>query len=199
MEHLKDLEIKRLFKELEFVQSDYIYQSELLEVGNEAFFDQVDDFLEKFPELKQIFSEKTEKNVNVRTEVSVIDVIDAESVDDETEIMVMPKAEGLKTMFRKVVKSTHPDKITNYKLNRLYLTANQAYENNNLSLMLQVCSDLEIDVNYGEHFDIISGKIQEFRTKMKFLKNTYTYKWMKEDNIEKKNKILLEFIKTKVR
>ena len=65
--------------------------------------------------------------------------------------------------------------------------------------MLQVCSELEIDINYGEYFDMISDRIKQFNTKMTFLKNTYTYKWLKEDNIEIKNKILLEFIKTKVR
>jgi len=196
MEHLKNLEIKRLFKELEFVELDYIYQSELIEVSNNAFFEKVDSFLENFPELKIIFEEKTQRNVEVKTDVSVIELIDVEENEDVT---VMPKEPGLKQMFRKVVKSTHPDKITNHKLNRLYLTANQAYENNNLPVMLQVCSELEIDINYGEYFDMISDRIKQFNAKMTFLKNTYTYKWMKEDNIENKNKILLDFIKTKVR
>jgi len=199
MEHLKDLEIKRLFKELEFVESDYIYQSELIEVSNEAFFEKVDNFLENFPELKIIFEEKTQRNVEVKTDVSVIELVDVEDDEAVAVTEAMPKEPGLKQMFRKVVKSTHPDKITNHKLNRLYLTANQAYENNNLPVMLQVCSELEIDINYGEYFDMISDRIKQFNAKMTFLKNTYTYKWMKEDNVEIKNKILLDFIKTKVR
>lgn len=194
MEHIKSLEITRLFKKLQFVESDYLYQSELIETQHEKFYQNVDEFLENFPDLKEIFEEKN--NTSTIEIIKDVQIIKENDPDEEDVIIKDPE---LKKMFRQVVKNTHPDKVTNSKLNRLYLRANKAYEDNDISTMVQVCSELEIDINYDRYFEKIESMIKIYQSKMKFLKNTYTYKWLKSEKSEDRNKIVLEFIKSKVK
>lgn len=200
MEYLKELEIRRLFKELEFVEMDYSYQFEVIQVGNEKFFECVDNFLTKFPDLKEIFDSKMGDNIDslTQSDVDIDFIIDNDVKDVDIEVESDPKDPELKNMFRKIVKNTHPDKITNSKLNGLYLTANQAYDNNDILSMVRVCSQLDIDINYDIHYNSIKSEIDTIKNKIKFLENTYTYKWLKCSDQEK-DKILLEFVKTRIK
>jgi len=190
MKHLKYLEAKRLFKELEFVESDYAYQSEVIQSANDLFFKQVDILLDGFPDMKKQYDEK-----------SIVDTVDYVFVeelelDEVSVIESIVKDPEIKSMFRKVVKNTHPDKISSVKLNNLYLKANEAYEDNNMPLMLQVCSDLEIDIDYDKYFSIINESINMYKNKINFIKKTYTYKWIKSGN---KEEVLLDFIKNNIK
>jgi hypothetical protein len=60
MTNLKYLELQRLIKELQFVESDYLYQSEIIKQTDRIFLESVDSILEKYPELKSLWTEKIE-------------------------------------------------------------------------------------------------------------------------------------------
>ena len=63
MASLKFLELQRLLKELQFVESDYLYQSELIRQTDKLFLQSVNNLLDKFPELKQINSGSLVRNM----------------------------------------------------------------------------------------------------------------------------------------
>ena len=58
MNHLKYLEFQRLMKELQFVESDYEYQNEIIRIKDSDFLNSVNDFLNNYPELQEIFTNK---------------------------------------------------------------------------------------------------------------------------------------------
>ena len=59
MSRLKSLEFQRLIKELQFIESDYLYQSEIIRESNNVFLDSVETILDSYPELRSIYRDRT--------------------------------------------------------------------------------------------------------------------------------------------
>jgi hypothetical protein len=190
MNSLKFLELQRLIKELQFVESDYVYQSEIIRESDIKFLDDVNEFLELYPDLKNVWKEKLEKKYEFKDQVSD-DII-------KEEIVVSDKP-NIKKLYREIVKNTHPDKVKNESLNNLYLDATTAYNSNDFVTIFKVCAELQIKFDW-EDSDIveIQNRINLFRTRIKFLESTYTYKWLKSD-FEQKKKVVLNFIENKIK
>jgi hypothetical protein len=191
MNQLKYLEFQRLMKELQFVESDYLYQSEIIKISDTEFLKSVDNLLCQFPELKEIYYKKQEELFQNINEQQVQNV----------EIEPHPKEEvpELKRLYRDIAKTTHPDKIKNHKLNELYLEATEAYEQNDIVTLYKVCSELNIDFDLPDDFILkIREKIDSFKERVSFLENTYTFKWIKTESINDKNKIVVEYIRSRM-
>jgi len=58
MDKLKQLEIKKLIKELDYIESDFEYKSEIIVENDGKFMNEVTAFLAKNPELKELFDKK---------------------------------------------------------------------------------------------------------------------------------------------
>ena len=58
MSRLKSLEFQRLIKELQFIESDYLYQSEIIRESNNVFLDSVETILDTYPELRSIYKDR---------------------------------------------------------------------------------------------------------------------------------------------
>ena len=193
MTNLKYLELQRLIKELQFVESDYLYQSEIIKQTDRIFLESVDSILEKYPELKSLWNEKIEVKRNEVPDVLMDDVIESEEV-----VIENVNGKNLKQIYREIVKSTHPDKVKNLKLNELYIEATQAYESNDIVTLYKVCSELLIDFEFDQdEINKIKERIDNYKNQINFLESTYTFKWLKSDDIEK-DKIILNFIKNRL-
>ena len=192
MTNLKYLELQRLFKELQFVESDYLYQSEIIKQTDKIFLESVDSILEKYPDLKTLWLERTQKKQNDISQVLIEDVVEAIEIENK------PNNSNLKQIYREIVKSTHPDKVKNLKLNELYIEATQAYESNDIVTLYKVCSELLIDFEFDQdEINKIEERIENYKNKIVFLESTYTFKWLKSDESEK-DKIILNFIKNRL-
>lgn len=192
MTNLKYLELQRLFKELQFVESDYLYQSEIIKQTDKIFLESVDSILEKYPDLKTLWLERTQKKQNDISQVLIEDVVEAIEIENK------PNNSNLKQIYREIVKSTHPDKVKNLKLNELYIEATQAYESNDIVTLYKVCSELLIDFEFDQdEIDKIKERIESYKNQIVFLESTYTFKWLKSDESEK-DKIILNFIKNRL-
>jgi hypothetical protein len=193
MNHLKYLEFQRLMKELQFVESDYMYQSEILKLSDSEFLKNVDMVLNQFPELKEIYYRRQEE---IYKNIVVEPCID--SIQEQVEVTPTPEDLEAKKLYRDIVKTTHPDKIKNHKLNELYLEATDAYEKNDVITLYKVCSDLNIDfelpINYSEK---LNTKIESIKKQISFLETTYTFKWIKSSEHDK-NRVVVEFIRSKI-
>ena len=191
MNQLKYLEFQRLMKELQFVESDYLYQSEILKVSDNEFLKSVDNLLTQFPELKELYYKKQEESFKSITEDQFQNIEVANPVKEE-----LPEA---KKLYRDIAKTTHPDKIKNHKLNELYLEATEAYEQNDIVTLYKVCSELNIEFDLPEHFiSHVQDKINSFKERVLFLETTYTFKWIKSDLPVDKNKVVIEFIRSRI-
>ena len=189
MSILKNLELQRLIKELQFVESDYEYQSEILRQTDRYFFESVDNLLENYPDLKKVWNEKNSQTVQFVPENVVVDSVQVRSKVDNK----------VKKIYREIVKSTHPDKIKNSKLNELYLEATFAYESNDIVTLIKVSSELLIDLKFDDkELESIKERISQIREQIQFLESTYTFKWLKSSDVDK-NKVILSFIQNRLR
>ena len=187
MNHLKLLEFQRLIKELQFVEADYLYQSEILSIADGEFFKSIENILSEFPTLREIYYSKKDKIYKSAVESFVDSPI--------TESVIIEESLESKKLYRDIVKTTHPDKIKNHRLNELYLEATEAYSKNDIITLYKVCSELNIEFELPDSYiSEIKDKIQEFKNNILFLENTYTSKWLKTDSQSEKNKILVSFI-----
>jgi len=195
MSRLKSLEFQRLIKELQFIESDYIYQSEIIIEYNNVFLDSVETILDRYPELKSIYRDRnTNKFINSSNIEPNID-------DIEVDVLVIKPTidSDVKNIYRKIVKSTHPDKIKNLKLNELYLEATSAYEINDLVTLYKVSSELMIEFEWSESIlEQVKDKILNYKSQISFLESTYTFKWLKSSSEDDKLKIILSFIENKL-
>ena len=58
MSKLKRLEVKKLLKELDFIESDFNYKNEIVFEADSEFIKSVNDLLEKHPMLKEVIDKK---------------------------------------------------------------------------------------------------------------------------------------------
>lgn len=188
MNHIKYLEFQKLMKELQFVESDYIYQSEVMKVLDIDFFKSVNNILENFPDLKDIYFKKESNSSFSYKEVTLEDIS-----------LIKNESPEVKNLYHSIVKTTHPDKVKNHKLNELYLEATEAYEQNDIITIYKVCSELSLEFELPDNYLLeIRDKINLYKNKIKFLENTFTFKWFNSDNTNEKNRIIIDFIKNKI-
>lgn len=187
MANLKYLEFQRLIRELQFVESDYIYRSEIIKQSDKFFLESVDGVLDKYPDLKSIWQENSERKIRY---------VESNGVQDDLEESIdLP----VKKLYRDIVKITHPDKIKNKKLNELYIEATNAYESKDFVTIYKVCSELMINFEYDEEIlSIIKSKIEGYKSQILFLESTYTFKWLKSSD-DDKVKVILNFIENKIK
>ena len=194
MYNIKYLEFQRLIKELQFVESDYLYQSEIINQSDKIFLDSVNNVLDEYPDLKTIWEEK--QSVFYENEPLIVEDINTEI---EQSIQKTKHSSEIKKIYREIVKSTHPDKIKNQKLNELYLEATDAYEKNDIITLYRVCSELRIDFDLPENYvDDLSQKISSLKKQISFLETTYTFKWVKSETQHDKNRVVVEFIRSQI-
>ena len=194
MYNLKYLEFQRLIKELQFVESDYLYQSEIINQSDKIFLDSVNNVLNEYPDLKTIWEEK--QSVFYENEPLIVEDINTEI---EQSIQKTKHSSEIKKIYREIVKSTHPDKIKSTKLNELYLEATNAYESDDLITLYRVCSELMIDFDWSDDEILkVKERVEKYKNQINFLESTYTFKWLKSDENDKL-KIILKFIENKIK
>ena len=192
MNNLQYWESQKLIKELEFVESDFFYLSELIYIGNIEFLKSVDLFLDSFPDIKEIYKNKQNKEIINGVIITNDDVIEIENIESIKKD-VNPE---LKRLYRQIAKNTHPDKVSD--LEDVYKEANKAYEADDLPTILKICLDLKIDFEWTPNFiEEVSFKINNYKEKRIFLESNFIYKWLKAKDDEK-SVIIVEFLKNKI-
>ena len=197
VETLRKLEVVRLIKELDFVESEYTYKSEMIKEIDIEFKKVVETVLTDNLELKEFFTKSVDEfnrqKINAINEKN--EPVDYQDVEIET----VEKNPKIKFLYRTIVKSTHPDKVKEDNFKELYIEATKAYENNNLLPILSICDKLKIPYEIDEEeFEFIKLQIDSIRKRTNFLETTYAWQWYVRQKIEDKNKIVLSFIKSQI-
>ena len=214
MNKLKSLEIKKLLKELEFIESDFEYRNLAVSEADSLFINSISEFLNQHPELKKIYDDKiTEKinktieriqkksndgienseNQNVQDDISHIEEIQKDD-EDKTNIS------QIKKLYREIVKLTHPDKVKSNKHNELYIKSSKYYESGNKIGIYSICNELDIEYEIEEDDVIlISEQISSIKNKINFIESTFAWQWYNCEDEMFRNQILLNFIKLKIK
>lgn len=198
MDFFLKLEFDRLIKELDFIDSDLVYKSSLLKVADENFIKNVNEVLETYPQLKKIVEDNNRKIFQLvhNTDNHTNHI----SIEKETEEEIyQDKNPKLKTLYRQIARSTHPDVASQQNLKEVYLAAQKAYDSNDLIQIFSICEKLKIDYEItNDEFQLIKDEIDSKKQRIKFLESTYTWKWFQVDSPQEKNKIIINYLQTQI-
>ena len=200
MNRLQFLQTKKLFKELEYMESDFEYRNEIISEADSDFISKVNNFLEEHPKLKEIYDEKIDNHIQkgiLKNTEEIIEFFEEEQVEEEIfEEVKLPK---VKKLYREIVKLTHPDKVDQKSLNDLYLTATKYYDRNDKIGLYKVCTELDIDYDLDdEDNQIIESKIDDLKRRIEFLESTFTWQWINTDGEKEKLEMMIQFIRMRL-
>lgn len=196
MEKLKYLEFDKLIKELDFIESEIKFKSELIRNIDTHFMESVTHFLDAHPHLKDVYDNQVNNNLSKSEKI----ISKEENLEEENSEEIISEIEvsdtKIKNLYRQVAKLTHPDKNGSQTLNHLYSEATDAYKSGNLFSMYKICHRLNLEVDISEEELIqIKTEIKGGRERLKFLETTYPYQWWTENLETIKEKIILSYIK----
>ncbi len=223
MNKLKQLEIKKLIKELDYIESDFEYKSEIIVENDSKFMMEVNSFLERNKELKDIF----DKKVNERIEDIIKKSKDNETKDiikfeetndnkeDEGDNNEIPeesdevtevdedikdiKSNKIKKLYRDIVKLTHPDRVNDERLNEIYIKSTNMYDNNDLASIYAICNELNIEYEIDEDdADNITMKIKTLKDRIVFVESTFTWKWHYSQTQQEKDNLIFLYIRMQI-
>ena len=214
MGKLKSLQLKRLLKELDYIESELEYRSELINEADSQFLLEINYFLEENPELKkiynniidvrvdQIINKKVQEKQKFSDDVSGGEDEDLEeqqkenNEDEENKIIISPK---IRSLYREIVKITHPDISKKKDLNDIYINATKFYSLNDKVGIYKICSDLNINYEVDEEDEKdINQKINDTKDRIIFMESTLTWKWFNENDEQTKKRIMLDYIKLRM-
>lgn len=216
MDKLKILQLKKLLKELDFIETDYEYRSEIISEADSEFVKSINEFLTTHPDIKKIYDEKINaiidesikksqeiaKQADETSESSQVENEDQEQVDIETTIEETKDKEyisTLKKLYREIAKLTHPDKVKKKHYNELYIKATEYYENGNKIGLYKICNEIGIEFELEDNDEeFINTRIGELRQKIGFLESTFTWKWFNTKSDEEKSQIIMNYIKMRI-
>ena len=206
MSKLKSLQVKRLLKELDYIESELEYRHELVSEADNQFMIYISEFLEENPELKKLYTSRidarVEQIINKKIEKLSVELGDNSSVNQEIEensenqIIVPSK---IKSLYREIVKLTHPDIIKRKNMNDIYINATKYYTLNDKVGIFKICDELNIDYDLDDEDVVeISDKINLTKEKLFFLESTLTWKWFNTDDDLQKKIIMVDYIKQRL-
>jgi hypothetical protein len=206
MSKLKQLEVKRLIKEFDFLTSDLDYKNELVYEADNNFIKNVNEFLDNNPEVKKLFDRKINERLDKIIMEKVENAKEEESEEENElkegseEITTNKKDDKIKKIYREIVKKTHPDKVDNKRLNDIYIRANLHYDSNDIIQIYSICDELGIDYDINDNDDeLIIVKIDNIKQKIKFIESTTTWKWFNTEDEGLKNEIILNYIRSQIK
>lgn len=196
MNKLHQLEVRRLLKELDYIKSDFDYKNEIVFEADNSFMRSLNEFLEKNIVLKEMFDKKTNRKIDeMIRERSVAGVF--ESITESVVEKVVD--EKLRKIYRGIAKKTHPDKISDVRLNDIYIMASKMYESNDVIGIYSICDQLGIPYELSiEDGDILKSQISMMKERVSFMESTFTWKWYHTEDEKEKSKIIFEYIKSKI-
>lgn len=196
MRDLRQLERKKLLKEIEYVKADLEWRSELVSEADAEFMKSLAEMLEANPRLKELFDKtvgrKLEKMIASRAEEKAPEI--GEDFPEETESDIK-----MKKAYRDIAKKTHPDRIGDKSLNDLYIQAGAMYEEKDFVGIMAICESLGIEYEVGEEeSELLRSQLSGMKERISFMESSFCWKWYHEEDTAARSKMLLDYIKSKI-
>lgn len=197
MNKLHQLEARKLLKELDYVKSDFEYKNEIVFEADSAFLESLNNFLEKNITLKEIF----EKNTNHKIDDMIRERSSKNTSPESVEISIVDKVvnENIRKIYRSVAKKTHPDKISDARLNDIYIMAREMYESNDVMGIYSICDQLGIPYEMSiEDLATLKDRILMMKDRVVFMESTFSWKWHHSEDEGERSRIIFEYVKSKI-
>jgi len=190
---LLELEIRKILQEYKLLLLDEEYKNEMININKVEFINEINK--------KGGFSIDPEEPKAPEEEVHDIP---KEEVEEEVEEEVDEKTafikEGMKKLYRQIVKLTHPDKTMHKKnkkeLGELYIRAKKAMSVMDVYELLTICDKLDIEYHIDiNQKNILEENLDKKKKNLKSLEESFIWLWIKAKNQIEKESIVDLFIK----
>lgn len=199
MDKLELLNIKKLLRKLEWLESDYELKSETINDADSKFITSANKILESNTELKKLYDEKINKKlkISIDNKTKANKYVKSENKKENTSISISNTIN--KKLYRDIVKLTHPDKVGDDNLKGIYLKATESYESFDRIGLYKICDSLNIAYEFtDDDKNHLVEKIKSVKSKINLLESKFTWKWLNSKTEKEKNKILIEYIKIRL-
>jgi hypothetical protein len=184
MDHLVRLQLTNLLKKYDYLCGEFEAKSEISAISQGVFWDNIervvrgDDRLGEAVKIDDPYP---------RSEGSVLSSGIMEDKNRDVD-------EDIKSLYRTVAKITHPDKVRNEYLNKLYVDATRMVrDNDRIGLYgLAISLGIEVSIPDGMYEDLVA-KINEIEAKIRFLESSYHMRWYYSDR-QTKIDLVCEYI-----
>jgi hypothetical protein len=215
---VKKLELKKLIQEYNYLLTDETYKQEVVSETKSDFLKEIHEkkvelgLIEDKPYIPEVENKKEESDkedsskkeeVNVGEENKNKEQQQSEdskkdSINEEEKIIDSSKKEKspkVKKLYREIVKKTHPDKDKTEKYIDLYKEATSAYEKNDITALIFICSKLDIEVDLEENdIETITLAIKEKKKELHNIEMSYLWLWYNAKTQEQRDKVVELFI-----
>lgn len=199
MSKLKELRRKKLLKELEYIELELEYITELINEADLEFNQEIGNFLQSNPEIKEVYDRKIDMRIEtaIESKINQCEVVDHEETEDASTKPVIDRK--FTKLYREIVKVTHPDIVSKKNLNDIYIIATKCYDLGDKIGIYKICQELNIDYEIDEGDETeISDKISQLKGRLVFMESTFALKWFREKDESSKNQIMIDFIKLRI-
>jgi len=200
------LKIERTVKEYDYLKSEYDYIISVSDEADKEFMSVINEYLEKRPALKEIYESKEQKIINEnfdkikKQSEKAANEIDSDTTESEEKNLTKSKSKKSRTLYRQIVKKTHPDKVDDVELIELYRKATDSYHEDDAASLYAICSELKIPFGINDE-DLIffEQNILRIKGEIDLVKNMYSYEWSNTSTKQEKDSIINRFIKNKIK
>jgi len=176
---LKQLEIKKLLSEYEYLIVDDEYKQQIIS-------DYSSEFINEINEKSGIKEEKPEEDGEIipPEEKEIIKKINDEDLTDETK-------KRMKSMFREIMKKTHPDKVQSEELVDIYIKSKEAYETNDILGLCFYANKLNVIVELSDmEVEILKDMIKKKKEELETIEKSWLWLWYKASTEQAKDNIV---------
>ena len=176
---LKQLEIKKLLSEYEYLIVDDEYKQQIIS-------DYSSQFINEINEKSGIKEEKSEEDEEIipPEEREIIKKINDEDLTDETK-------KRMKSMFREIMKKTHPDKVQSEELVEIYIKSKEAYETNDILGLCFYANKLNVIVELSDmEVEILKDMIKKKKEELETIEKSWLWLWYKAGTEQAKDNVV---------
>ena len=176
---LKQLEIKKLLSEYEYLIVDDEYKQQIIS-------DYSSQFINEINEKSGIKEEKPEEDEEIipPEEREIIKKINDEDLTDETK-------KRMKSMFREIMKKTHPDKVQSEELVDIYIKSKEAYETNDILGLCFYANKLNVIVELSDmEIEILKDMIKKKKEELETIEKSWLWLWYKAGTEQAKDNVV---------
>ena len=167
---LKNLEIKKLVQEYNFLLSDTEYKKEMIESNKEEFLKEIQKMRVELnlPTPEPVIEEKNEEINEEKNK----NKINPDLVDYETKIKI-------KKIYREIVKKTHPDRIGSDEFLDVYMVATKASDEFDVFTLFNICNKLNIPMDLNSKDKVtLEYLINNKKNELNNLESSFIWKWL---------------------
>lgn len=188
---LKQLEIKKLLTEYDYLVIDEEIKTEVVNEYLPKFTEEINEFTNKIEGKKEEEKKEVKKgndvNNGVPKEKEIKKVIEDDYLPKETK-------DRIKKLFREIVKKTHPDKTKSEDLIEIYIKSKEAYESNDILKLSYYANKVGINVELSDmEIQLLNDLIIYKKEELNEIEKSWLWKWYKTNTETEKDMIIKMF------